>query len=354
MSAATASTPGSPGMLSRVADSLYWMSRYLERAENTARLLDVHLNLALELSPAAGQSHYGHVLRALGVTGSAPTWMELVIDPSRPESLVSCIGNARENARQIREQISSEMFEQLNKLFLFIGSDRTADLLRVEPHTLFQKVKDGAHLFQGITDSTMIHGQGWRWIQIGRHLERASMLVQVLLHFLRESNGDPDWLAPQSLIRDSGMGQSQLQTQTGDVSQPDPDSEIQQYPRLLSLLKNFTAWEACCKIYGAELTSLQVAEFLLLNPEFPHSLHFGLRQLAAALDALAQETGMTTRAQLENRLGRLLATVRYTPIGDIVADSVSDFLRGVGRDLDASNARLYQVYLSQTAPKAED
>ena len=251
-------------MLSRVAESLYWMSRYLERAENTARLLDVHLNLNMELTAAAGQRRYEDVLGALQVNyfeGQLPSPTDLTLDSLVAESISNSIGAARENARQIREQISSEMFEQINKLYLYIRSRPTQDRFAIEPNFVFGRVKDGVHLFAGITDSTMTHGQGWQWIRAGRYLERANLIVGLLLnhlrHLLDEAEGDP-----------------------------------QHYSELLGLLKSCTAWEAYCKVNGAELTNLRVAEFLLLSREFPHSLAFSVNEMAKSMEALAQITGI--------------------------------------------------------------
>ena len=269
-------------MLSRVAESLYWMSRYLERAENTARFLDVHLNLNLELSPQVGGRRYRDLLQALQVihpADSLPSPTELALESGLPESISSCVAAARENARQIREQISSEMFEQVNKLYLYMRSRPTHDRFAVEPHSVFSKVKDGVHLFQGITDSTMTHGQGWHWIQLGRYLERAHLRAGQLLHNL-------------PMLFESG------------------ETEPHHYSELLGLLKSCTAWEAYCKVHGAELTDERVAEFLLLDPEFPHSLHFSIGQVAQALEALAQKTGMTHQAQLEAKIGKWLARLR--------------------------------------------
>lgn len=307
-------------MLSRVAESLYWMSRYLERAENTARLLDVHLNLNLELSPAQGARRYQGVMSALQVSyfdSQPPSPAELTLDPAVAESISTCIGAARENARQIREQISSEMFEQLNKLFLYIRSRPTQDRFSVEPHSVLQKVKDGIHLFQGITDSTMSHGQGWEWIRAGRCVERAALVSGLVLSYLR--------------------------------SQPE---EAEQYPELLGLLKSCTAWEAYCKVYGAELTHSNVAEFLLLNRDFPHSLLFSLSQMAKALEALAQVTGMTAQVQLESKVGKLLARLRYSSIDEVL--DRPDFLAQVQADMAAVNERLYGVYLHQTIARNQD
>jgi uncharacterized alpha-E superfamily protein len=307
-------------MLSRVAESLYWMSRYLERAENTARLLDVHLNLNMELTPSAGQRRYEDVLGALQVNffeSQLPSPTDLTLDSLIAESISSSIGAARENARQIREQISSEMFEQINKLYLYIRSRPTQDRFAIEPNFVFGRVKDGVHLFTGITDSTMTHGQGWQWIRAGRYLERANLVVGLLSNHLRH------------LL---------------DESETDP----QHYSELLGLLKSCTAWEAYCKVNGAELTNLQVAEFLLLSREFPHSLAFSVQEMSKSLEALAQTTGMTAQVQLESKVGKLLSQLRYTSISELFEQSPIQFFQQVQSDMASVNNRLYQVYFSQT------
>ena len=161
-------------MLSRVADSLYWMSRYLERAEHSARLIDVNLNLMLDYAPGTAESRWRRVMASLGVP--VPTGMEtdahhllhtITFDISSRMSIVSSIMAARENARQVREQISSEMWEQLNRLFHAVKRTTMDELWEHSPHEFLAAVKEGSHLFQGITDSTMTHGEGWHFIQVG-------------------------------------------------------------------------------------------------------------------------------------------------------------------------------------------
>ncbi len=307
-------------MLSRVADSLYWMSRFLERAENTARSLDVHLNLVLELSPQVGQRRYLDVLNSLQIPipeGPPPSSTDIALNASMPESISSCIGGARENARQIREQISSEMFEQLNRLFLYVRSASTREQFAIEPHSVFRKVKDGAHLFQGITDSTMSHGQGWQWIQAGRYLERADLVAGILLNHMKH-----------------GV----------DIKDVDPHH----YSELLGILKNCTAWEAYCKVHGAELTDKNVAEFLLLNGDFPHSLYFCVKQLSVTLNALAQLTGMTAQKTLEDKIGRIQARLRYSKLEEFSGTSLAEFLLEVRREMHLSHVRLYEIYLSHS------
>ena len=168
-------------MLSRVADTLYWMSRYLERAEHTARLLDLQLHLMLEQDAEAPTSA-GSASSTACMSPRRPTTkliaytltQLLTFDVANANSIASCIAAARENARHVREQISSEMWEQVNRLSLQVKSTQIDKIWDNQPHEFFCSVKEGIHLFQGITDSTMNHGEGWQFIQIGRSLERAA------------------------------------------------------------------------------------------------------------------------------------------------------------------------------------
>src|SRR5215470_5216296 len=178
------------GMLSRVADSLYWMSRYLERAEHTARLVDVELQLWLDQSPEAGAGRWRFLLEALRTSGTKgavdPTQLlhTLVFSRANSSSIVSCIATAREDLRHVREQCSSEMWEHLNRLYLDVMDSRPEarpeESWMLKSHGFFRAVQEGAHLFQGITDGTMSHGEGWQHIQLGRYVERADTLASLM------------------------------------------------------------------------------------------------------------------------------------------------------------------------------
>src|SRR5277367_5596310 len=168
-------------MLSRVSDSLFWMSRYLERAEHTARVMNVQLNLMLERGAGTDDRHWARVLRSLGIEKPedqpALAFAESLLHATdSASSVVSCIIAARENARQVREQISSEMWEQLNRLFHQVKrADEVGDV-----RDFLNSIKEGAHLFQGITDSTMTHGDGCQFIQAGRYFERTVALAMLV------------------------------------------------------------------------------------------------------------------------------------------------------------------------------
>jgi uncharacterized alpha-E superfamily protein len=174
-------------MLSRVADSLYWMSRYMERAEHTTRLLDVNLNLMLDESAMSADHRWKRMLQALGSpphvewTGDPYALTDtLSFDTEVPSSILSCIIAARENSRHVREQISTEQWHRLNTLYLEVTRPEVRRFDRSEPSDFLQQVMEGVHQFQGVSDSTMSHGEGWQFIQVGRYTERASATALLL------------------------------------------------------------------------------------------------------------------------------------------------------------------------------
>ena len=311
-------------MLSRVADSLYWMSRYLERAEHTVRLIDVNLNLMLEHSPVSAEERWRRVMANLGAPPSASADRDpdlllhtLTIDASSRLSIVSCIMAARENARQVREQISSEMWEQLNRLFHAVRASSHDDVREAQPLEFLSAVREGTHLFQGITDSTMLHGEGWQFIQVGRLIERATCL---------------------STLLDAHCAAVPLDT--GDPFE------------WLGLLKSCTAFEAYCKVYTADLTPRRIAEFLLLNPEFPHTVAFCADRLHNALTAIAETTGRDRGNRVDRLAGRLRATLEYAHIDEIMAGGLHQFLADVQRRCAQIHSAVHEVYISYPAEVA--
>jgi uncharacterized alpha-E superfamily protein len=272
-------------MLSRVADSLYWMSRYLERAEHTARLLRVHLNLVPDQSSGMSAQRRSRLLSSLWVpepAGGVQSDYQLLdliaFDPNNQSSIMACIAASRENARQVREQISTEMWQQINELYLFVRNSRLDDVWNDRPGQFLEAIKQGSHLFQGITDSTLGHGQGWQFIQVGRYIERAIATANLLTVETAALNLDSD-----------------------------AASTSDQYTAWLGLLKCCTAFEAYCKVYTAHLEPRRVIGYLMLDPEFPHSICFSVRSIQAALDAIAEATDTHRGARVYRLAGRLAA-----------------------------------------------
>ena len=311
-------------MLSRVADSLYWMSRYLERAEHTARLMDVGLNLMLDQSPAAAERRWGRLLTSLhapppvaAANDAYHITQAMTFDMANDISIVACIASARENLRQVREQISSEMWEQLNRLFLQIKSTSINDIWNVGPHGFFRAVKEGAHLFQGITDSTMSHGEGWQFIQVGRFIERAGVTAALLDAYCNEFM--------------DAQGQ-----QTGASN----------YLDWVGLLKSCTAFEAYCKVYTADLRPDRIAEFLLLNAECPRSVRFAADTMHAAFQCIAEATG-TRKAGRVNRLsGRLRAALSFGQIDEIMESGLHAYLNDIQRQCAQIHTAIQQTYVA--------
>src|SRR5262245_12415049 len=310
-------------MLSRVADCLYWMSRYLERAEHIARVVDVQLNRVLEMPVTGGQRTHP-LLDSLpgGLISDASTGYydrarALAFDSTNESSLAYCIERARENARQIREQISSEMWEQLNQLFLFVRRPSSLESWDAEPHQFFQAVKDGSHLFQGIADSTMNHSEGWEFIQVGRFIERACSVAALL---------DAHYAAFHKTIADS--------------------IEARDYFDWVYLLKSCTAFEMYCKVYTANVRPYSVAEFLLLNAEFPHSVRFSIEMVQNGLSGIAEATRAHKSGRAHRLAGRLVAALNYSQIDEIIVQGVNPYLKDIQQQCAGIHSAFYQTYIS--------
>jgi uncharacterized alpha-E superfamily protein len=316
-------------MLSRVADSLYWMSRYLERAEHTARLIDVDLQLRLDQSPEGGAGRWLRLLDALQIAPPEDTRIDtaslthlLTLERTNPSSILSCVSAARENLRQVREQCSTEMWEQLNRLYLQVNNTTKTEAWLLQSHVFFRAVQEGAHLFQGVTDSTMSHGEGWQYIQLGRFVERTDTLARLVgTHF-------------KSLIHS-----------------PDQAVESEEYLEWVGLLKSCAAFEAYCKTYTAELRPLRVAEFLLLNSEFPHSVRFSVDMVHAALSAIGEMT--ERKAEQPVRLaGRLQATLNFSQIDEILASGAGAYVDSVRWQCAQAHTAIHQVYFDYSVESA--
>ena len=305
-------------MLSRVADSLYWMSRYLERAEHTARVIDVHLNLMLEVADDHEQQRLINLLNCLNVDSdleeSEDVLLFLAFDTENSASIACAIAYARENARQVREQLSSEMWMQLNKLYLLVQKADADRIWSVSPHDYLIQVREGSHLFQGVTDATMNHNQGWHFIQIGRYIERALDLLNLLdVHF------------------------ENIPTREDNIS-------TEHYFNLVSILKSVTAFEAYCKVYNPDVRSESIIEFLLFNHEFPRSLRFCIDMMLVSLHALSDATGRSRNTRLYRLAGRLQSNLSFDEMSDI--HDFHDYIENIKHQIYEIHDTLYDTYIS--------
>jgi uncharacterized alpha-E superfamily protein len=307
-------------MLSRVADACFWLSRYMERAEANARILDVNIQLLLDFEDQnAGtvQQHWLPILATLedqelfneiyeGISGDA-VMAFVTFEKKNPHSIISSVTSARENARMVREQISSEMWEQLNRLYLFLLSPAARSAFIDSPIDFYRSLVDSLHSFQGITDATMTHGEGWQFLQVGKFLERADSTSRVLdikyhilLPFGEQVGGSVD---------------------------------ITQW---MAVLRSCSAMEAFLKISHGQVTAWGVAEFLILHDTFPRSLRFCVDSLDLALHQISGCGRAHFSNEAERLCGMLRSNLDYTNIETV-------FSTGLHQYLDQTQLRLIEI-----------
>ena len=317
-------------MLSRVADSLYWMSRYLERAENTARQLNVTLSLMTDTSGAGEEARWQRLMASLGrpdgmiwsggVESMART---LLFDTVNTLSVTFSVNAARENARQMREEISTEQWQRLNRLFHQIRSPQIRSQFSVSINDALASIIDGIHLFKGVSDTTMIHGQGWQFIRLGRYLERAYALATLLAVY------QPSLFSPPA---------------AGDSSY--------QYLELVGLLRCCTSFEAYCQVYTADVVPDRILEFLLLNPEFPHAIRYCADGMRQAIESIQRTGGRRPPDDLTAVLGRMHAMLGYTNINEILAGNPAHFLHTVREQCLRIHEMIYTHYVHYSIQSA--
>ncbi len=310
-------------MLSRVADNLYWMGRYLERAEHTARLAGVNLDLAIDRAPDATEWHWSRLFESLQVAApdcapdAASIATALTYDISRGESIAAYVSSARENARQVREQVSSEMWEQLNRLYWQV-KQAARDVAEAQgPYDSLRSIIDGIYLFKGVMNSTMSRGEGWHYIQLGRFVERASSTALLLDVHVRAFPNLHEGVV-----------------ESGDAAE------------WVGLLRSCTAFEAYCRRYTATLEPRRIADFLLLDPEFPRSIRFAVEQIENSLRILTRLSGRSNAGRPERLAGRLRASLYYAQVDEIVAESLRQFLENVRRQCALVHSATYHTFIT--------
>jgi uncharacterized alpha-E superfamily protein len=275
-------------LLSRVASACFWLSRYRERAEFTARVIDVHLVSQLDTQIADSEGDWepiAHINGCYNLIADAkkpfntPTVLNtLCLDYANLNSILSCIRVSRENARQAREQISSEMWEQINDMYHELGS-MTQEKLVSNPHQLLQSIKDGTLLFQGLSDQTMMHGEAWQFIQLGRYIERANTTCRLLA-----VRSDPD------LEQNRGYREAVY---------------------WIAVLKSASSLEAYHKTYTTPITSSAAIEFLLLNAESPRSILYCLEHTLRSMNSISGSTGRRFNNEADRILGQMSSRLHY-------------------------------------------
>jgi uncharacterized alpha-E superfamily protein len=315
-------------MLSRVADSLYWMSRYLERAENTVRQLDVTLSLMLDDGGANADMRWQRMITALGRPvglewdGSRETMARRVVfDALNPASVTYCVNAARENARQVREEISTEQWQRLNRLYHQMHSPHAQVQFAANGSDALATIIDGVYLFKGTTDTTMIHGQGWQFIRLGRYLERAYATATLLEAY------QPDLFGPL-LVESTG------------------------HLELVGLLRCCTSFEAYCQVYTADLSPDRILEFVLLNRDFPHAIRYCIDGARLAIEGIQEAGGRRPPEELLAGIGKLHAMLVYASIGEILRGNTAAFLHSIREQCLRIHDLVYRFYIHYSIQSA--
>jgi uncharacterized alpha-E superfamily protein len=315
-------------MLSRVADSIFWMSRYIERAENVARFIDVNLQLAMDVG-VEGVHPADQWAPLVVTTGDDELFTKLYGEPDRqkaiefltfdqrnPNSILSCLANARENARTVREMISSSMWEELNKYFLMIRSAKSNPNIWDSAYEFFNEVKLASHLLEGITAATMSHGEAWHFAQMGRLLERADKTSRIL---------DVKYYV--------------LLPKADEVGTP---LDTVQWS---ALLESASALEMYRKRFG-RIVPMQVADFLILDREFPRAMHFCLLEAEESLLAITGGQRGHFRTTPEKRLGRLRSQLDYIQIGEIIEQGLHEFIDAFQSQLNTVGEAIHETFFA--------
>jgi len=291
-------------MLSRVANSIYWMSRYIERAENVARFMDVNLNLMLDL-PVGSAQQWQPLVDITGDTEGfekrygAATQQNVVqfltFDPDNVNSIWSCLRAARENARSVREIISSEMWEQLNEFYLLVNSAAANDSLR-DPHELFTTVKMSSHQLAGVTDATMTHNEGWHFSRLGRQLERADKTSRIV---------DVKYFLLLPTVADVGTTFDDIQW--------------------AAVLRSASAFEMYRKRHG-RISPDRIVEFLLVDSEFPRAVQCCLMAARESVHAITGTPAGMFRNSVEQLLGELCSELAYVQVDDLISAGLHEYL----------------------------
>jgi uncharacterized alpha-E superfamily protein len=307
------SSPSKP-LLSRVAESIYWLGRYVERAENVARFLDVNHNLMID-SPRGYSDQWQPIV---DTTGDRAIFLErygeateenvvrfLAFDTEYPNSICSCVLAARENARSVRETISSEMWERINSLYLFITGEARKQMPDSLPEFCNQ-VRTACHLFYGTTDATMSQNEAWHFIRLGTKLERADKTTRIL---------DVKYFI--------------LLPSVSDVGTPYDDVQWS------AVLKSVSGFEMYRQRHG-RIVPDRIVEFLLMDGEFPRAVRFCVGLADRSLHAITGQPAGGYSCASEQHLGMLRSELNYTQVETILSAGLHEFF-------DAQQTKLNRI-----------
>jgi len=301
------------------------MARYIERAENIARFVDVNLRLVLDL-PVEIKQQWAPLVTVTGdydlfiekySTANRDTVIQfLSFDSKYPNSILSCLSSARQNARSIREVISSEIWECINEFYLYVSSKEAVQMASTDAHAFFDEVKLSSQRFIGISEGTFSHGEGWQFLQLGSLIERAEKTSRILdvKYFI---------LLP-----------------TADYVGT-PYDNIQ----WAAVLKSASALEMYRKRFH-RISPKQVCDFLIFDREFPRAIHHCVIGAEETLHRITGSQAGTFSNQAERRLGRLRAELDYSDIDEVYREGFHEYLDSIQVKLNALDDAIYDTFFA--------
>ena len=320
-------------MLSRVANSIYWMCRYIERAENVARFVDVNLHLSLDF-PGEDEQQW---LPLVVTTGDEKPFREihdrytkenvlhfLTFERRNPNSILSCLTEARENARSVRESISAEMWEHINHFYLMVRERRTTPPSDENIHEFYEAIRSAGQQFMGVTDATMTHGEAWHFCRLGRLIERADKTSRIL---------DVKYFI--------------LLPSPEDVGTPLDDIQWS------ALLRSASALEMYRQRHG-QIAPIRVVEFLVLDREFPRAVLYCLTKANESLHAITGAALGGFSNLPEQKLGQLRAELAYARAEDIVARGLHEFVDNLQLRLNDVGKAIFVSFFAMRPMQADN
>ncbi|MCS6772157.1 MAG: alpha-E domain-containing protein [Kiritimatiellae bacterium] len=312
-------------MLSRVAQSVYWIGRYIERAENIARFAEVNQYLTLDLPPGAGEQWEP----LIDITGDRAEFFDrygeatrenvlrfLTFDTRYANSIASCIRRARENARSVRDVITLELWEQIHRFHEMITAAAERFSGGMIPYEFYSQVRNASHLLHGLADDTMSHGETWHFLRLGRMLERADKTARLL---------DVKYFILLPSVDEVGMPWDDL--------------------LWCAVLKSASALEMYRKRFG-RVRPDRIIEFLILDRTFPRSALYCIDRAQGHLHAISGTPAGAFRTPPEQQLGRLHARLTYARPEDLVLAGLHEVLDELLADLNAISRGIHDTYFS--------
>jgi len=317
--------PAQP-MLSRDADSMYWLSRYVERAEHVARLLMVNSNLLMDvgdLAPHLQARQWRSILEIMRLDELPPSrellasriLTHMTFNAENPSSLVMCLTRARENARGIRENIASEMWECVNSLYFSICGDDAKARFEESAEEIFRTVMTGSMLFQGLTDETLSHDQRWLFMQLGKLFERIDVTCRVIetkFNILRSA-------------------ENKLEPALRNI-------------HWMAVLRSCSSLETYQRSFLGDMDPMRVAGFLILQHSFPRSIRFCVEKAHEAAGAIRAGISSASIDPAERILGRLSAELEYAEMNEVLAEGLPAYLRRIQAQIAEAALEVQHAY----------